>query len=406
MMNKTTLIFRHEFLQTIKRVGFIVMTLLVPLLVLLSIVIGKLVSNISKPPAMEMMTIGYVDMNGQFSHDFPQTYLKLIPFENKDDATQSLINNEVSEYFVIPSDYVSTGRINRYTLKKEVSTPPMTIAMIKNFLTSNLLEGKVSPDIVALIESPLKLQITRLDKSGTLATEQSGLGNIIIPCVFSMLLAFSLMFCANFLIQGFGEEKESRLIEVLLSSVSVKQLLTGKVLGLGAAGLVQVSVWLLSAPLLLHLTSSSFSGFIANIQMPSNFIILGIVYFILGYLLFAVLSVGVGAISPNARAGEQLALIYTLFGSFTPIWFVSLLFIFPESPIWAVLTIFPITAPVEAMLRMGATGIPVWELVTSIGVLVFSIIVGLFLAIRIFRTYLLMYGKRPSFGEIVYCLKD
>jgi len=132
---------------------------------------------------------------------------------------------------------------------------------------------------------------------------------------------------------------------------------------------------------------------------------LGIVYFILGYSLFAALSAGVGAISPNAREGQQLAMIYTLF-ALVPLWFSSLLFIFPNSPIWVVLTIFPITAPIAAMLRLGVSDIPAWQLAVSIAVLVLSTIGVLFLSVKAFRVYLLMYGKRPSWGEIIQNLRS
>jgi ABC-2 type transport system permease protein len=206
-------------------------------------------------------------------------------------------------------------------------------------------------------------------------------------------------------VEGLGDEKESRLIEVLLSSVSPRQLLTGKVLGLGAAGLVQVVVWLASLPLLLNLASSTIGGFFSTIQLPANFLVLGIVYFILGYLLFAALSAGVGAISSSARDGQPLTMIYAML-VFVPLWFASLLFIFPDSPIWIVLTIFPLTAPIEVMLRLGVAGIAPWELAVSLAVMLLSIIGALALSIKVFRVYLLMYGKRPSWGEIIQSLRS
>jgi ABC-2 type transport system permease protein len=83
-----------------------------------------------------------------------------------------------------------------------------------------------------------------------------------------------------------------------------------------------------------------------------------------------------------------------------------LLFAFPNSSIWVVLTIFPVTAPVQTMLRMGVSDIPFWQIMTSIGVLALSIIVGLTLSIKIFRVYMLMYGKRPGFAEIARGLKN
>jgi ABC-2 type transport system permease protein len=404
-VNKTLLIFRHEFLHAIKRKGFIIMTLVVPVLALLGIGVYQLILTVSAPPVVETTTIGYVDEAGGFDQYTDQGNIELVGFDTTDDATAALVNGDISEYFVIPADHISTGVINRYTLAREMETPPIIATIIKNFLTSNMLAEKVPPETVYRIESPLNMVVTRLTETGEAATEQGGYGNVIIPGIFSLLLALSLMLSSTYLIQGLGEEKESRLMEVLLSSVSVRQLLIGKVSGLGAAGLVQVVVWLASLPLLLNLASSVFGGFFDTIQMPANFIVLGIVYFILGYLLFASLSAGIGAISPNVREGQQLAMIYTLL-LFVPLWFSSLLFVFPDSPLWTVLTIFPITAPVTVMLRLGISDVAAWELAVSIAVLLASITGVLFLATRVFRAYLLMYGKRPTWGEIFRSLRS
>jgi len=403
-MNKTLLIFRHEFLHAIKRKGFIILTIIVPVLALIGIGVFQLVSN-DEPPLVETVTIGYVDEAGGFDQYTTQGYIELVRFDMPSDATAALINGDVAEYFVIPSGYLSAGIINRYTLERQLETPPAITTGIKNFLTSNMLADKVPPETVYRIEAPLELVTTRLTETGEIATEQGGYGNVIIPAMFSLLLALSLQASTVYLVQGLGDEKESRLIEVLLSSVSPRQLLTGKVLGLGAAGLVQVVVWLASLPLLLNLASSTIGGFFGTIQLPANFLVLGIVYFLLGYSLFAALSAGVGAISPSVREGQQLSMIYAML-VYVPLWFASFLFIFPDSPIWTVLTILPITAPIAVMLRLGVTGLAAWELAASLTVLVLSIILVMFLAIRAFRVYLLMYGKRPAWGEIIRNLRS
>jgi ABC-2 type transport system permease protein len=402
-MSKTLLIFRHEFRHMIKRKAFIILTLIVPVLALIGIGVFQLVAG-GESPVMETVTIGYVDEAGGFDQYTTQGYIELVRFDTHDDATAALINGGVSEYFVIPSDYVSTGVISRYTLRRQLETPLAIATAIKNFLTSNMLADKVPPETVHRIEAPLELVTTRLTETGDVAPEQGGYGNVIIPAIFGLLLALSLQASTIYLVQGLGDEKESRLIEVLLSSVSPRQLLTGKVLGLGAAGLLQVVVWLISLPLVLNLASSTIGGFFSTIQLPANFLVLGIVYFILGYSLFAALSAGVGAISPSAREGQQLSMIYAML-VYIPLWFASFLFIFPDSPIWSVLTIFPVTAPIAAMLKLGVTGIAAWELAASLTVLVLSIILVMFLAIRAFRVYLLMYGKRPAWGEIIRNLR-
>jgi ABC-2 type transport system permease protein len=404
-VDKSYLIFKHEFLNKIKSAGFIILTLIVPVIALLGIGIFKLVTTLTEPAGEETAAIGYVDEVGIFGDQTDQGLIKLVPFESREAANQALVRQDITEYFIIPPDYTSSGIIQRYTLEKEASTPPITEWVIKSFLTGNLLKDKVSPDISALIVSPLNLKVTRVTEEGDIALEQSNLANAIVPGVFSMLLSLALMLGTISLISGLGEEKESRLIEVLFSSVSVRQLLVSKVLALGIAGLLQVLVWLISAPLLLNLASSSFGGLLSQIQIPGSFLVLGTVYFILGYLLFAVLSIGIGAVSPTVQEGSQLSMFYVLLG-FVPLWFSAFLFNFPNSPIWVVLTIFPVTAPVQTMLRLGVSDIPVWQILTSIGVLGLSIIVGLFTSIKIFRVYMLMYGKRPGLAEIIHSLKN
>ena len=404
-MNKTSLIFRHEFLHTIRRVGFIIMTLIVPILALLGIGIFHLVNEIVTPPEVEKEIIGYVDQSGGFDGYTVQGKINLVRYDTPELATTALLDKTVTEYIVIPPDYLSTGVIDRYTLEKQVDTPPPKAAAIRNFLTSNILFGKVPDEISILVQSPPRIMVTRLTETGEVATEQGGYGNLLVPGIFSFLLAFSIIFSASYMLTGLVEEKENRLIEVLLSSVSTRQLITGKVLGLGAAGLVQVAVWLISLPLLLNLASSTFGGFFSGIQLPGNFIVLGLVYFILGYLFFVVVAAGIGAISTNTQEGNQLVTTLTI-PVFIPFWFGSLLFMFPNSPIWTALSIIPVTAPVTTLLRMGVSGVPVWELAVSIIVLVLSILGAMYVTIRVLRTYLLMYGKRPALKEVIRNLRN
>jgi len=403
-MNKATLIFRHEFRHTVKRTGFIILTLALPVLALLAIGVSHIVSGVVKPPA-EVTKIGYVDEAGGFGQFTDQGSMALVRFATRETATQALVKKDITEYFVIPPDYLSTGVINRYSIQREVIPSEATTTVIKNFLSSNLLAEKVSPDTIARIEEPLKLVTINLTATGEVASQQGGMANIIVPSIFAMLLALSLAFSSAYVMQGLGEEKENRLMEILLSSVSTRQLIIGKVLGIGAAGLVQVVVWAISIPFLLRLASSSIGGLLSMIQIPANFLVLGIVYFILGYILFAVLAASVAAVSATVREAQGLGGIFTMF-AVAPFWFYSLLLLFPNSPVWVVFSIFPFTAPVLVMLRLGMTGVPAWQLAISLAVMVLSIIGGLWLAARLLRTYLLMYGKRPGLGEIMRNLRS
>ncbi len=404
-MNKTYLLFKHEFVQAIKKGGYIILTLFVPLAAMLAIGIGQLVSSLTDPPIKEILDIGYVDQAGLITDLSEDGMIKLYPFGSAEEAKAALLEGEISEYIIIQDDYLITGTIQRYTLAKELATSPVTAYAIESFLTINLLSGNVEDEIVRSIVSPLTIDVIRLDNEGEISQAQGNMGNIIIPALYGFLLSMAFQFGSSSLITGLGEEKESRLIEVLNSSVSVHQLLFGKVTALGAAGLLQVMLWLASAPLILNLASATFEGFITGIQIPPNFVVLGIVYFVLGYLLFAILAVTIGGISSSTNDAHSISMIYILVG-YIPLWSFGALINFPDSPIWVALSFFPITAPVQTMLRLGVSEIPVWQIAVSISVLILAIGGGLYLSEKTFRAFMLMYGKRPRLGEIIRSLRN
>jgi ABC-2 type transport system permease protein len=379
------------------------LTILPPLLILVGIGVYGAVSGIAKPPA-EVTKIGYVDEAGGFDQFTTQGNITLVPFDTPEAATEALVAEDIKEYFVIPSDFVSTGIIRRYSTQRELRPPTATTAAVEEFISSNLLAGKVPEATAVRVKAPLNLVTTTLTATGTVAPEQGGYANLVIPGIFGALLAASLMFSSIYLLQGLGVEKENRLMEILLSSVSPRQLITGKVLGIGTAGLIQVAIWVAVTPLLLNLASSSIGGFFSAIQIPPNLLGLAVVYFILGYLVFGVLSIGVAAVSSSVREAQTLASIFTLW-VIVPFWLLSAVMEFPYSPAWVVLSIFPFSAPVLVILRLGLTGVPGWQLAASMAVLVSCIIGGLLLASKLLRTYMLMYGKRPNLGEIIRNLR-
>ena len=403
-MNKSFLIFKHEFLGMLTRKGFIIMTLIVPLVFLLGIVIYQVVSG-AIGPSETITRIGYVDNTGGFSQYNGQGSIYLAQFAKVEDAKTALISGDIKEYFVIDPTYFSTGIINFYTLEKQLTPPPETITAIKQFMTANMLAGKIPQSDINLINSSLNVVSTRLTDTGDVSTEQGGIGDLILPMIFAILLYFSIVFTSSYLIQGLGDEKENRLIEVLLSSVSTRQLITGKVLGIGMAGLISVVVWVICAPFLINYATASIGGIFSYISLSPSFFILCIIYFILGYLLFAVISTCIGAITPSAREGQQLAVIFTLTAA-VPLWFSSLIIMYPNSPVCIFLSIFPLTAPITLVARLGSTDVAAWQIAVSIGVMVITIAVGLFLTIKIVRTFLLMYGKRPTLGTIIRSLRS
>ncbi|MFC1865683.1 ABC transporter permease [Chloroflexota bacterium] len=405
-MNKTFLILKHEFSQTLRRKSFIIMTLAFPLITLLAIMAFQTIEGLSGPPQPgATINVGYVDYSGGFDGYTQQDGVELILQSGEDNATSALLTEEIDQYFVILSDYLSTGIINRYTLDRELEPPDIVWQGIRSFLISNLLDQQADTEVVERVKHPLALTSTTLDASGNIAPRQGGFSAFIVPYIFSILLVMAIFTSSGFILQGLGEEKENRVMEILLSSVSPRQLITGKVLGLGAAGLIQILIWLFAARFLADMASSSIGGILSNLQVPADFLIISLVYFVLGYLLFAVVMAGVGSIGATARESQQLSMIFTL-SAMLPFFLVSLIMQNPNHIVAQVLTLFPFTAPITVVLRMGLADIPLWQILVSITIMIVTIIGLLMIIAKIFRTFLLMHGKTPRLGEIIRYLRQ
>ncbi|AKG54337.1 membrane protein putative [Dehalogenimonas sp. WBC-2] len=408
-MNKTLLIFKHEFRTLIRRTGFIVMTLAFPLLGLLLILGGQLISGISpggEPGPVEDVIIGYVDAAALIDGQQEQANFKFEPFTDVETANQAMIDGDISEYIVILPDYLDSGAVARFTLSRELETPGDRYDAIRNFVIRNLLAPEADPAIIDRAVYPLNLSNVVIDPStGLPADSQGGFSDFILPYLFSILLVMSIFTSSGYLLQGLSEEKENRIMEILLSSVSSRQLITGKVLGLGAAGLAQMAIWLISARFLAGLASDNFAEILGSIQISGTFIFLGLSYFILGYLLFAIIMAAAGSIGQNMRDSQQLATIFTLL-AVSPLWGMVFLIENPQHPVSVFLTLFPFTAPITTIIRIGITDVPLWQIATSMTLMVATIVGFLYLSAKIFRTFLLMYGKTPKLGEIIRLLRQ
>ena len=186
-----------------------------------------------------------------------------MPFDSADTALQAMDSGTINDYFVIPTNYSTKGIIENYTLEKQLSIPTNIPSAIQDFLTSNLLANKVPVATIQIIESPLNIVSTRLTTSGVVSTEQGGPADIIVPGLFGIFLALSLIFSSTYVLQGLGEEKENRIMEILLSSVSARQIIIGKVCHLE----LSMPSWLLIQ--LLSLTRKR-EGFQPTRKWPSG----------------------------------------------------------------------------------------------------------------------------------------
>ena len=404
-MNKTWIIVRHEFLTAVKKASYIILTLSLPILVTLGMLIYIGVDRWAgeKPPA-EKPSIGYIDNTGLFDEYTTADKVNFVAYTTDDAAKQALLNGNISEYFTIPADYLNTGIVNRYTTKREIELPA-SLDEFKNFLIANLISDNVSNSILTRVNNPLYAQSFRVNQdTGEIVPPEDEISAWVMPYVFGLLFLMSLFFASGYLLQGVSEEKENRLIEILLSSVSAKQLLTGKVLGLGAAGLLQISVWLITIIVFVVIASANIP-ILAGLNISASLVGLSILYFILGYILFGVIFAAIGSIGSTAKESNQWTTIVVL-PAILPLWLTSLFIINPNHIIFTILSFFPLSAPLAVIMRFTNDTIPAWQLVLSIIIMIASIIVAIWLASRVFRTFLLMYGKRPSIAEIWRYLRE
>ncbi len=405
-MDKIIRVIKHEFIRLVRQKGYIIISLLFPILSFAAIGGYQIFQNISAEEEDEITKVGYVDQIGGFIDTSQITEIDLIQYTTPDEATVALIAEDIDEFFVVTPDYVSTGQIDRFTLKRELEMSGTVRYEIRNFLLYNLFKDQFADDLLERTINPVWFNSIRLEKTGEVSTEQGGVVSVfLVPYIFMMLFWIAVLSAAFTLIEGLGEEKENRVMEILLSSVSAKQLMLGKIIGLGAAGFLQIVFWFVTAFIVAGMASTTVGGMFASLEIPARLIGFGLCYFILGYLLFAVVFACIGSIVPTYRDGQQLSFFFIMPAAI-PLVLISFMVENTDHALTTFLTLFPITAPMSSIIRLAVGEIPVWQIILNMVLLIITIIVLFLVGTKIFRTYLLMYGKRPAFRDIFRSLRQ
>jgi ABC-2 type transport system permease protein len=411
-MKQTLLVAGQELIVNIRRPGFIIMTLLIPVLGVVGLLAaslfgGEVGSFFESQFTPNNKVTGYVDHSGILGADLPQYADEFVAYPDEEAARKALLAEEINSYFVVPADYLETGKVVVYGVGGGFSTfAAADSGDMSRFLMDNLLAGKLDETIRARAVNPVNIEAVTLDKTGEVSTESpfSWLGDFVVPYVFSILFVITLFTTSGFLLQGVSEEKEGRIIEILLSSISSTQLLAGKILGLGAVGLIQVGVWFGAGIALLTAATALFT-LTGVIKLSMGTIVLGLVYYVLGYLLFATLLAVAGSMGTTQRESQQIAGIFS-FAAAIPWMVIGFIFTNPNAPIAIVLSYIPLTAPVMMLMRLGFGQVPAGQIAISLALLTAGIVVSLWAGAKIFRTSLLMYGKRPSLKDLARAFKQ
>ena len=326
-----------------------------------------------------------------------QTTVRFFPDQRS--AEHSLRSGAVNQVLVIPANYLETGNLRRYArssnLFSSAEERPLT-----RWLVRNLLAGSADSLRIERVARPMSgMNLYTLNSRGgfDLKDDRRELLDFMLPFTFAMVLGLCIVIGGTYLLQGVSEEKESRILEALLCTVSPGELLAGKLLGLGAAGLTLVALW----------TAMS-AGFatpalaLANLKIPPHLLAVMVVYLLLGYLFYGSLMIGIGAVTNNMREAQQFAFMFT-FANWVPIIMLTSIIGRPNGNLALGLSLFPPTAPVAMMMRMSVpeAAVPLWQVALSMGLLAGTAWLALVGSARVFRIGLLMYGKTPSLPEIV-----
>jgi len=411
-MKQTLTVARQEFLASVRRPSFIIMTLLIPALGLLALLVGSFFGGqvgdfFESQFNPKVEKVGYVDHSGVLGADLPQYEDLYVAYPDEASARADLLAEKISSYFVLEADYMETGDVAVYAIGSGFSNlAAADNGSLRAFLLDNLLAGKVDEALQARASDPANIQPLTLNKKGEISDESpfSWLGDFVVPYAFSVLFVMTIFTASGFLLQSVSEEKEGRIIEILLSSISPTQLLAGKILGLGALGLLQVFVWIAAGAALLMGATALFA-MAGVIKLSASTVALGVVYFVLGYLLFATLMAVAGSMGTSQRESQQISGIFSMAAA-VPWMTMGIVFANPNSPIAVALSYFPLTAPVMMLLRLGISTVPPGQTAISLALLVVGIALSLWAGAKVFRTGLLMYGKRLGVKEIVQALKQ
>lgn len=406
--SKVRVVAWFELSSTVRRLGYLVVTLGMPLFAALYGALGMIPGYLVSEHSARSQSYGIVDQARVLglapgeSVQLERAVFRELP--NEAAARDALRAKQgIVAYFVLPADYLDTGRVQAHSLGKSALGPWDGREELARLLRTRLLGTGVSERVAARVVRPIaERESFRQAADGALVREGAGafVGRLVLPLGFVFLLFTSILMSGSYLIQATATEKENKVVEVLLSSASADEIMSGKLLGLGGAGLLQVVVWLA-----MTLTVRfGFAELLAplNVQVSWQAVALSPVLFVAAYAFLGSLMLGTGSFGGNVRESQQLGMVWALLATL-PLMFLPVMISDPHSLAAHVLTWIPFSAPVTLMFRMSLEpdAISSWEIAGSLLVLLLSTWATVRLASRLFRVGLLLTGARPSLAEIL-----
>jgi ABC-2 type transport system permease protein len=280
-----------------------------------------------------------------------------------------------------------------------------SIGSLRQSISSAISEQRVlrhtSPELIGTLMkdlTPVEMTTFKVGAGGE--TRAGGSGDFFVAFGLLLFMYMTTLIYGLFVMRGVIEEKQSRIVEVIVSSVKPMQMMLGKVIGIGLMGLTQIGIWALTLVVISVFGVSFFAA--RGIPIPSisiNVVIYFVVFFLLGYFLYATLYALVGSIVSTEEEAQQAQLPVTLL-VIVPMMIFGMILSNPNSSSSIALSMVPFFAPTLMMLRIAVVNLPFWQIGLSIVIMLATTLFFIWVAARIYRVGILMYGKKPSIAEL------
>ncbi|MDY6876113.1 MAG: ABC transporter permease [Chloroflexota bacterium] len=404
-MPKSFLVAKHEYLKMVRKRSFLLSTLGMPLLIIVVMAV-----SIAVAMGGDDTPLGYVDHAGVLNPDVqpPEVEMQIArerasdieirSYPDETSARVALEAEEIQGYYVIPEDYLATGQLELYYWD---DAPGEAVQSdFEDFVRANLVSGLDEPAALRAFDG-VNLAVRSAD--GSREVSEFGIITVFLPFIAGLFFFFAVMTSAQYLMRAVADEKENRTMEILVTSLTPEQLIGGKAAGLVCVALTQLLIWVLAVVIGLVVAARFFEP-LRGIQVPWDFVLISLVYFLPSFVLMAGMMVAIGSTVTEAREGQQVAGILNIL--FTcPYFLVVLIFANPDGPIPVFLTLFPTTAYSTIAMRWGMTMIPAWQLAASLLALIGSAIFAIWAAARIFRVGMLNYGQRFRLRAVITAIR-
>jgi ABC-2 type transport system permease protein len=434
-MNKMLAVIKREYLQAVRKKMFIFMTLFFPVLMAALFIVPSLMVARGLGGKKVAVIDGTGTLRGSFSHhiapvapdpkkalsggnrgQLPQSldveYVDAHGQPRLDAATRPYLNrlyldkdsgNGLDAILLIPANAFA-GDDAKMTYYSRSSADLISMERLGSIANSAIQRQRlaargIDPAVVDTLTRQIPVDSVQLSRSGE--QKKGNEANFIVGFIFAGLLLIPSFIYGLETMRGIVQEKSERIVEVLISSMSPRELLTGKILGVAAVGLTQISTWLIiiAGAGAFFATSAKMAGFdVSQFLRPMLYVFFAL-FFILGYLTFVCIYAIAGAACNTDKEAQQLVAPVQML-MMVP-WFVMFAIITnPDSSLAVALSLAPVYGPLTMFARTLVSEPPVWHIVVSVAVSIATIAVFFYVTAKIFRVGILSYGKRPTIPEL------